>query len=257
MGLVDGRQRRTPVHRAEPAGVAVGEHVDAVLARLPCSPDQLHAVLADGLADRHVLVGDQGGFGVGGGAAISGRKRREPPAQAFDRPAQVHRGRPRGQQQGAGALQSLVAGVLPRGERHAVAGRRPDQGRPPDGHVRDRPGHGLGACDSQGLESMRQHPLVDHQDVAAVMVQPDGPKIAAVDAHGRDLARWARRSQALERLGRAGTELGVRMIGLLVLDHAQQARARACDGQDRADGQADALAIFAEQGEADRDQHGA
>ena len=68
--LVDRRQRRAPVDRGEPAGVAVGEHVDR-----PAGPwlagalDQRQPVVADGGVDRHVLVAHLGGAPPGGARA--------------------------------------------------------------------------------------------------------------------------------------------------------------------------------------------
>src|SRR5439155_10462953 len=62
--LVDRRQCRAPVDGGEPAGVAVGEGVDALAARLEAA-DLAEAMLADAPADLDILVADFGRALVG------------------------------------------------------------------------------------------------------------------------------------------------------------------------------------------------
>ncbi len=209
MGLVDGGQGGAPVHRAEPAGVAVGEDVDPVLARLAGGFDQPAPVLADRFADGDVLVCDQGGLGIGGGAPLGFRGAAQAPAHALDGPAQVHRRRPGGFEHCAGPLQRRVRGVLGGSQGHAIGRRRADQGRAADRHVGDGGGRSFGAGQAQGLQPVGQAALVDDPDIPAPFVQPDGAEVAAVDTHGPDLAvpaqpvrsRW-RRSRARRRQDR-------------------------------------------------------
>src|SRR5690242_784035 len=71
--LVDRRKRGAPIDGGEPAGIAMGEGVEALaVARLERT-DQRQAILADAPADLHILVADLGGPLVGGVAAAARR----------------------------------------------------------------------------------------------------------------------------------------------------------------------------------------
>ena len=59
VGGVDGRGGRAVVDKGQPAGVAVGQHVDRLAALAPADLlDERHAVLADAPAELGILVGD-------------------------------------------------------------------------------------------------------------------------------------------------------------------------------------------------------
>ncbi len=91
---IDRGQRRTPVDGGKPARIAVGQDVDRMTGRFSRRDraDQRQAVLADGAAERHVLVADQRRLGIGGLRARPGLQPRQPAAHARQRPVQVHGG---------------------------------------------------------------------------------------------------------------------------------------------------------------------
>src|SRR5215470_16014701 len=64
---IDRRRRRTKINRRKPAGVAVGQHVDALARPLAGLYffDQGKAVLTDALVDRDVFLGDFAGADIG------------------------------------------------------------------------------------------------------------------------------------------------------------------------------------------------
>jgi hypothetical protein len=65
---IDRRGRRAPVHRRQPAGVAMGQHVDPLARFFRLALDRLDqgkAVPADALVDGDVLFGDFAGAGIG------------------------------------------------------------------------------------------------------------------------------------------------------------------------------------------------
>ena len=109
--LVDGRERRAPVHRGQPARVAVGKHVHPALAFLAllCGFDETPfppCVLADGPVDGHVLVAEVPGAPERGGHALGERQRAQHPAHLIKGPAQVHR-------RGSGGLEQRVWSMMP------------------------------------------------------------------------------------------------------------------------------------------------
>ena len=67
----DGGRDRAPVDGGHPAGVAVGEDVDAALRVREFALDERQAMAPDGFVQCHVLVGDRLGFLPGGLAPSS------------------------------------------------------------------------------------------------------------------------------------------------------------------------------------------
>ena len=115
MRQVDRRGRRAPVDRGQPAGVAVGQDIDALAVLLGRGDllDQGKAVLADAPVDGDVLVGNLGGARVGRVGALRRRQRPQQRAHFVERPAQIDRGRPRRDQRLIGAVERGV-GADPR-----------------------------------------------------------------------------------------------------------------------------------------------
>ena len=138
--LVDGRERRAAIDAGEPAGVAVGEDVDA-LARLLARGDrldQLRPVHADGAVGLDVGVADLGGALVGGGDAPLARQVAHGGAHLVQRPAQVDGGRALLGEVADGAVERLVGGILAQRETDAVGRRGADQRRAAHLHGLDR-----------------------------------------------------------------------------------------------------------------------
>ena len=190
---VDRRQRRAPVDGGQPAGVAVGQHLQALAARLQAA-DFRQAMLADAPADLDVFVADLGGAPVGRLAPPGRRQRSQQGTQVVERPAQVHRRRPGLQQHPVGARQHGIGRVGRHGERHAVGGGGADQRRAAHDHGADGAlgvFHGLEVAHDEG---MRQQRLVDRLHGRAVGAEPDRAIGFAVDSHRlTSLSRAARR----------------------------------------------------------------
>ena len=72
MRAIDRRQRRAPIDRGEPAGIAMGQDLDRPrgAAAAPGLLDQPGAVLADRAVDRDIRLGDLAGARQGGGEAL-------------------------------------------------------------------------------------------------------------------------------------------------------------------------------------------
>ena len=87
-GLVDRRERRSPIDGAEPAGVAMGEDVDRSAMPLGRRADESRAEFADGCACGDVFIGDFRRFGIGevgarlGRGAPAGRRALDPAPSA-------------------------------------------------------------------------------------------------------------------------------------------------------------------------------
>ncbi len=99
VGHVDGRRRRAPIDGSKPAGIAVGEDVDA-LARLFARGDVLdqgQAVPPDGDIDGDILVADLRRAGIGRRNALGTRAVADRGDHLVERPFQIDRGRPRRQ----------------------------------------------------------------------------------------------------------------------------------------------------------------
>ncbi len=138
LGDIDRSQGGPPIHRRQPAGVAVRQDVHRVASLAPGSlGDQVGAVLADGPAGRHVLLGDGGGLGGGGFGAPGRGEGGDRRGYAPQRPGQIDRRRPRGGQARARLGKAGVRGVGPQSQSQAPRRRHPDQRSAANPHVRD------------------------------------------------------------------------------------------------------------------------
>jgi hypothetical protein len=111
------------------------------------------------------------------------RQRREAVLHALQRPAQVHRGRPGGQQAGAGRFQAAFGSLLGQGQCDAVGCGRANQGRAANAHDRDGFGRVLECVQGAEFQTMRQHCLVDDFDAAVAGQRADGSGGRAVNVH--------------------------------------------------------------------------
>ena len=182
MRLVDRRQGRAPVDGREPAGVAVGERIEPLAARLQAA-DLAQPVLADAAADLGILVADLTRPPVGRLAPLRRGQGPEQRAQIVERPAQVDRRGPRFHQHGVGAGEHRVGGIGRHGQRHAVARGGADQRRAAHDHRADR---ALGILQRPQVaddELMGQQRLVDRLHRRAVGAEPDGAIGLAVYFH--------------------------------------------------------------------------
>ena len=78
MCQIDRRGGRAPIDGCQPAGVAMGQYVDALTRLFRCNNrlDQGEAVLADAPVDGNVLFGNLGGADVGGRGSLRRRRQR-------------------------------------------------------------------------------------------------------------------------------------------------------------------------------------
>ena len=184
--LEDRRQRRAPIDRRQPAGVAMGQYVERTL--LPFLPpvilEQGERVLPDGPVRRNILIADFGGAGIGGLDPVRRRQRAQTVAHVVQRPAQVDSRRPGCPQPVAGGFERLVRGIAAQGQAQAIGRRRPDQWRPAHPHDRDGLRGILKRMQRPGRELEGQQGLVDDRDRAAG-IEPDRAVGRAVNAHGR------------------------------------------------------------------------
>ena len=91
---VDRRQRGADVHGRKPAGIAMGQHIDAFAVLFPGGNglDQLAAVAADRLVDHDVPVANFSGTPIGHGDALLTRTVAHHRHHLVERPLQVDRG---------------------------------------------------------------------------------------------------------------------------------------------------------------------
>ena len=77
MRLVDGRERRPPIHRRQPARVTMGQDIEFSLLRFrfPELPENLQSVITDGTVDRNILITDLRCLYIGRRDAIFLRQR--------------------------------------------------------------------------------------------------------------------------------------------------------------------------------------
>ncbi len=181
---IDRRQGGAPVDGGQPAGVAVGHHVQ----RLAVGDDQvvpeLQAVLADGGVLRHVLLGDGGGLGPGGVAAGFRGERAEVLLHAGQRPVQVDRRRAGGAEHRDGFGQPGVGSLEIERHGQAVGGGGTDQRGAAHLHGADGVGGLVQGGDAHPVQGVRQAGLVDDVDGALVGTGAQGAGGDAVDLHG-------------------------------------------------------------------------
>ncbi len=186
VGEVDRRGGRAQVDGGEPAGVAMGEHVDGGPQWLAGGDalDQGEAVAADAVIDRDVLLADFGGARVGRRDPFAARPVAHRRHDLVERPFQVDRGRARRHQKAIRELKRLVGGIILQRKAHSVRRDRPDQRRAAGLHRGNGMG-GIGKRDEpQGRECVGQPGLVDDPDGPAVGLEPDAAPVFSVDQHG-------------------------------------------------------------------------
>src|SRR4029077_14770381 len=109
ISTIDGRERRAPIDASEPAGIAMGEDVDALaLLALGMRPNDPKPMLADPAVILHVLVADLCGSGIGCGQARVPRQIANRLLHLVERPAEIDCGRARGRERLAGTIERLV-----------------------------------------------------------------------------------------------------------------------------------------------------
>ncbi len=185
--LVDGRQRRAPIDGGQPAGIAMGQDIEASrpggAAFFPQVGEQGGAVAADRFAQVGILVGQARGFFIGGGGALAFRQRQQQTQHVVDAPAQIDRGRTRRHQQRGGLPQGVVARLSLGCQRHAVSGGDADQRGAAHPHVLDGARRVLDGFQGHHMQMMGQAGLVDDLDRNAVLGQPERAVGNAVDLH--------------------------------------------------------------------------
>ena len=188
MGAIDRRQRRAPVDGGEPAGIAMGQHLDRLrgAAALPRLLDQPGAMPADRAADRDIGLGDLAGPGQRRGER--GLRRRRPQCAAIS---------PSAQRRLTAVGRVAASPAAARTDRRRRSGRRPSPA--PCHRLRPRRSAGRRAPASSRIaraasssvarrrrstSSMRQPGLIDDLDRRRRSArQPDRPHRPAADIH--------------------------------------------------------------------------
>ena len=93
MRHINRRECGAPIHRRDPAGIAMGQDIHALawLARGDIL-QQRQAVAANGLTGCGIIIANRGGFGIGGGFARGDRQWAQHGKHFLKRPAQIDRG---------------------------------------------------------------------------------------------------------------------------------------------------------------------
>ncbi len=197
MREIDGRRRRAPVHRCQPAGVAMGQHVDALAGFLARGDvlDQPQTVLADRAVNGDILIANLGGAFLGNSQPLAARPVAHRRHHLIERPFQVDRRRPRRQQRAVSGFERFVGGILAQRQHHAISRDRADERRAAHQHRGDRMRGIVTRRQSHGAEIMRQHGLVDDAD-RAIGLDPDAAHRFAIDLHGMSLNADSRRRKA-------------------------------------------------------------
>src|SRR5262249_6685266 len=108
-GAVDGSKCGAPIDASEPAGIAMGEDVDAPAALLlRMRADQPKAMLADPVVGLDVLIADLGGAGVSRCDALVARLIAHRLLHLLERPAEIDGGGTGCGEPIAGAVERLV-----------------------------------------------------------------------------------------------------------------------------------------------------
>ena len=183
---VDRRQRRAVVDGGQPAGVAVGHHVQRLAVGNDQLVPQLESVLADGCVLGNVLLGDGSSFGPGSGAALLGRQRSKHAFHTGQRPVQVDGGRPRRAEDGDGFGQPGVGSFEIEGDGQSVGCRGADQGRTAHLHGADGVRRFVERGDANPVQRVWQTGLVDDVDGAPFRMGAQGAGGDAVDVHGSE-----------------------------------------------------------------------
>ena len=158
--------------------------------------NQLRAVLADGFAMRHVLVGEVLGGGEGEGLLLGdGRADGHRATHIQHRVDGVNGGGPGVLQHGEDGfhlrlnLRQILPAKRPRALRQAVSRRRADGSRAAHHHVADGDGGGAEVARADDLELVRQEALLDEQDLVLRRLEADGAVVARAPTDGHVHAR--------------------------------------------------------------------
>ncbi len=186
MRLVNRRQCRAPVDRCKPACVAMGEHIERILAgffRGGVAQD-FQAVIADGGIDCDVFLADFRGAPVRRFDALLAPAIAKMGPHNIECPAQIHRGRTARQQHIVSAIERLIRCVGRHCQANAVGGRSADERRAAHLHGFDRGHRGSQIAQIDDLEPVRQQGLINNPDRSAVVREPDCAVEFSVHAHG-------------------------------------------------------------------------
>ena len=185
MGEIDRRQRGAPVHRGQPAGVAVGQHVDraGAPAALPRRLDQPQPMAADGAAGRDVVLADGRRLLVGQRRPVVTPRAGEGGTHLVQRPGEVHRRRPGRREHRARMIERGVGAVFTEREAHPIGRGGADQRRAADLHGLDRPRRVFQRSQAYRVETVGQQGLIDNLHRAPVRRHPDGAEMPIADLH--------------------------------------------------------------------------
>ena len=211
MGLVNGCQCRPPIHRRQPTGVAVGQDIDTIRLALvgPDFFDDNPSVLAQGRACFDILIGDFRRALISRSPTFFRRQGGKDGSQVIQGPAQIDRRWAGRIKHLASIFQSGVGGIFAHGQRHAVGGRRPDQGSATHQHVENGPGRIIQRFQPDDYIFVRQAGLVDYFHGRAVIAKPDGAGGFSVNQHDLPFQHTARHGGQLFDHGRiAGVGCG-------------------------------------------------
>ena len=190
MRHINRRECGTPIHRRDPAGIAMGQDIHA-LPWLACSDvlQQRQAVAANGFTGCGIIITNRGGFGIGCRFARGGRQWAQHGKHFLKRPAQIDRG-------GAGFAKHRGHGF----ERFGMAPHRQRQAIGRNGTNQRRATHLHGTDGMRDLVFINQPQPFHLPGQLGLIEDTDGPAISlikadaaigdAVDLHERPLARF-------------------------------------------------------------------
>ena len=138
--LIDRGGRRAPAQAGQPAGVAMGQHIQRAAARFHRRGllKNRKAMIADRGIDCGVFLTDDAGEIESVRRAGRFGQWAQTRVHLFQRPTQIDGCGPRRAQHPHGRLQALIARIVAHGQRHAVSGEPADQRRAANQHVADR-----------------------------------------------------------------------------------------------------------------------
>ena len=179
-GLINRAERRAEIHRCQPAGIAMGQHIHPALRRGNLG-QQRQTMLADQPAGLGIIIGNRCRLGIGQRRALALRHRRQHRHHPLQRPAQIDRRRP-------GLAQHRRYGMqLPRcrahGQRQAIGRHRADQRRAAHLHGANGMRRLLGRLQTKLLDPPGQHGLVENPHAPAIGIEPDAAIGLTVDLH--------------------------------------------------------------------------
>ncbi len=199
---INRRRGGADIDRRQPAGIAVGQHVDpgAVLAG-GGGFDQFDADLPDRRVDGDVLVGDLLRARISRSDALAARAIADGLGHLVERPPQVDRGRTGRGKSGAGAVEGLIGGIGVQRQAHAIGGGGADERRAAHHHALDRPCGLIERGQPRADEPVRQPGLIDHADRPAIGLEPNGAPRLSVNFHDNDPdERCVRRCGPIEHI---------------------------------------------------------